>query len=125
MGIERLGMAIVFVDDYPRMKTWYADVLGLKVTDEHDEGQWATLAFAQSGAEIAIHGGLPVGRAQGLAPVVLSIEVSDIEGVVADLKGKGVEFKKDVRLIQEQVKAADLVDPEGNLLQVYEPVARP
>lgn len=129
MPLKSVSMIIVFVRDYAAMKDWYGKVLGLEFDDRRssDEGQWGVFHLPGGGVDIAIHGGLPVKAIQtgqdgaAVAPIVPSIMVDDIEGTVEELKRDGVAFAKEVReLAGSGVLGADLLDPEGNLIQLLE-----
>ncbi len=51
---------------------------------------------------------------------VLIASVSDLDGVVAEMKKRGVEFIKDVHSVCEGGYAADFRDPSGNILSMFE-----
>ncbi|MGH3414402.1 MAG: VOC family protein [Marmoricola sp.] len=49
------------------------------------------------------------------------LEVSDVEAMVADLRGKGVSFRSDV-VTGVGGKQALVEDPSGNLVELFEPI---
>lgn len=129
MPLKSVSMIIVFARDYAAMKDWYGKVLGL-VFDERrssDEGQWGVFHLPGGGPDIALHGGLPVkalatgADGAAVASIVPCIMVDDIEATVDELKRDGVVFAKQVReLAGSGVLGADLLDPEGNMIQLLE-----
>lgn len=121
--IRRLGIALVFADDYSMMKAWYQEVLELMAVEVNDDGRWASFKASEGDALIAIHGGLPISRGSardGVPPIALSLQTDSLEDSVSRLKAKGVKFHKEIRSIQGVMNAADVLDPEGNLIQLYE-----
>lgn len=122
MTIRRLGYTVIFVRDWPAMKDWYQQVLGLESKESDDRGRWAAFGFPEGDAELALHGGdfFSVSVASADNPIVVSMEVGDIGAAVADLKENRVELVKDVHEGGGGVLLADFKDPEGNLLQFYQ-----
>ncbi|HVE76108.1 MAG TPA: VOC family protein [Actinomycetota bacterium] len=133
MSIQSLGYSIIIVDDFPLMKQWYEQSLGLALQDYDEEGKWATFGFPDGGAELAIHG-LPEGhrppptqaeaadqKGGGRSKVVPCLEVADINVAVEELKGKGVKFVREVH--GTHVLLANFTDPEGNMLQIFQKAA--
>ena len=129
MTIQSLGYSIIIVQDFPLMKQWYEQSLGLDLQEFDEEGKWATFRFPDGGAELAVHG-LPEGHGKppsgtdpahdkgGGSSVVPCLEVSDINVAVAELKEKGVNFVGEVH--GSHVLLANFTDPEGNLLQIFQ-----
>ncbi len=120
--IMGLRYSIVMARDYEVMKSWYSKSLGLEAADQDDEGKWATFRFPDGGAELAIHTIPP--RDEKLSKdtkIVPCMEVGDIHEAVKELKGRGVEFVREVHeAMSGNVLLANLTDPEGNLLQLYQ-----
>lgn len=122
MGLKKLTLAMIEVLDYQGMKDWYSKTLGLEITEAADEGQWATFALPGGGAEFAIHGGLSIPET-ATAKIVPCIEVEDIRETLEDLRVRGVEIAKEVHESIVGLLLANIRDPEGNLINLYESVA--
>lgn len=122
--IQGLRYSIIMARDYELMKAWYAKSLGLEIQDKDDEGGWVTFRFPDGGAELAIHT-IPnrPGNESGATPIVPCMEVGDIHEAVKELKGRGVEFVREVHEATGNVLLANFTDPEGNLLQLYQRAA--
>lgn len=121
MGLGRLSLAIVAVRDYQGMKDWYSKVLGLEITEESDEGEWSTFRLPEGGAEFAVHGGMS--EVDGSPnKVVPAIEVDDIRATVEDLRGRGVEVMSEPVDPGHGSLLANIRDPEGNIINLYEPM---
>jgi len=111
------------VDDVPRAKKFYAETLGLEVTEEgpgialHIAGGHNVLAYGKPDHEPASF-------------TVLNFEVSDIEAAVDGLTERGVEFERyegteletdDKGIFRgEGPLIAWFKDPAGNVLSVIE-----
>lgn len=122
MGLKKLTLAMINARDYKLLKDWYLKALGLEITEEEDEGQWSTFKLPGGGAEFAVHGGIP--PESGTPKTVACIEVEDIRSTVEELRARGVEVIKDVHGGQgpEGLLLADIRDPEGNWINLYEAV---
>jgi predicted enzyme related to lactoylglutathione lyase len=112
-------MSMIFARDFERLVDWYTNVLGLQSAQLDSEGKWASLRFPEGDATIAVHGGLATGDQAGPRTIVPAIEVSDIQATVDELKGRGLEFTREVHE-GVGVWLASFDDPEGNSLQLYE-----
>lgn len=118
MGLKKLALMIVSVRDYQAMKDWYSKVLGLEITEETDEGQWATFKLPQGDAEFAVH---VMGESPRIEP---AIEVEDIQATVEELRERGVEIIKEPRDPGHGQILADIRDPEGNVINLFQVVGR-
>jgi catechol 2,3-dioxygenase-like lactoylglutathione lyase family enzyme len=113
MGIQRIGNVFYRVPDMDAAVHFYTEVLGfgLKL---RDGDRWA--AFDVGGMTLAVEGGTPGGR----GGATVSLRVDGLSAVVTDLKGKGADVG-DVETGPHERKA-QLRDPAGNVLVLYEPV---
>src|SRR6478672_8966103 len=101
--------AIVFSPEAEKVRTFFADVLGMPSVDAG--GGW--LIFALPPAELAVHPADGDGRHE------LYLMCDDIDATVADLKAKGVE----TATISEQRwgRLTHVTLPSGEPLGLYEP----
>jgi catechol 2,3-dioxygenase-like lactoylglutathione lyase family enzyme len=81
---------IAFAEDPEAARAFFADVLELPSVDAGDG--W--LIFAMPPTELAVHPGAGWGEREGGHRLFLVCD--DIEGTVAQLKAKGVEFTDDI-----------------------------
>jgi catechol 2,3-dioxygenase-like lactoylglutathione lyase family enzyme len=117
------------VDDQKKAKEFYAETLGLELTDET-----MGLSFKlPGGGQLFIY---PKADHQPATYTMLNFVVSDIDAAVEELKGKGVKFehyddpqspiKTDEKGIARGLKAnmgpdiAWFKDPAGNILAVLQ-----
>jgi len=111
------------VDDTEAARTFYADVLGLDVSEDHD-----ILTIALGGGHRAI--AYPKPNHQPASFTILNFPVPDVEAAVDELTAKGVQFEKyegtplatDTKGVfrGEGPLIAWFTDPAGNILSVIE-----
>ena len=122
-----LGSADTFssfaVDDIEKAREFYADTLGVKVSD----GPMGVLSLDLAGGRSVL-----VYPKPDFAPAtytVLNFQVDDVEAAVDDLTGRGIQFERyegfdqDAKGISRSAGApliAWFKDPAGNILAVLE-----
>jgi catechol 2,3-dioxygenase-like lactoylglutathione lyase family enzyme len=106
--------ALLYVDDADAARAFFRDVLGFRFVDSGDG--W--LIFALPPAELGIHPGAGWGRAIG--DHELSLMCRDLDGTVAELKAKGVEFVADVEE-ENWGRSTRFRIPGGVEMGLYEP----
>ncbi len=125
--INFVGTVSVFVADQDRAKAFYTDKLGFELRADAPlypgaEARWVAVAPQGAQTEIILY--LPdenwshyrqvVGQSQSI-----TLDVTDLEAVYADLKGKGVVFVQDPD-VQPWGTFATLEDSEGNKILLVE-----
>ena len=109
-------------DDVPAAKAFYADALGLDVTEENG----MLFLHFQGGHDVLVY---PKGPAHVPATyTVLNFPVEDVPGTVAELRGRGVPFERyegtPVQTDDDYVfrgggpLIAWFTDPAGNILSI-------
>lgn len=94
--------------------SFYQDVLGLKLLFKKND--WAE--FEIGGQRIALHKSDKPAPSSGGA--VISLHAEPIEETINSLKSKGVRFVDDLKVFPYG-KLASFLDPDGNLIGLYEP----
>ncbi len=125
--INKVGTLCVFVSDQDRAKAFYTNVLGLELHADQPLYPGATnrwIAVAPPGAQTDIILYLPdenwdhyrqvVGKSQAL-----TLDVSDMDRLLADLKAKGVTIVSEPDR-QPWGTFATIQDSEGNRLLLVE-----
>ena len=115
------GNATVFVSNMDHAIQFYTEVLGLKLTNRFGDN-WATVE-AGKGLTIGLHPASPKHPAPGTkGAMVLGMEIDEaIEAVIARLGRKGVQIKGSITRT-EAGNFADLEDPDGNAIYLWETV---
>jgi len=111
-GIDRLGNVFYRTPDMDAAVRFYTDVLGLTLK-LRDGDRWA--AFDVGGSTLALEGGQASGA-------TASLRVTDIAAVVEQLRSRGANVS-DVTTGPHERKA-ELRDPAGNVLVLYESLPR-
>ena len=108
------------VDDIPAAHAFYADTLGIRVTEEHG---MLTLHLAGGDRPTLVY---PKKDHTPAAFTILNFPVADIESAVDELAAKGVTFERypnvDAKGIFREVgpPIAWFKDPAGNILSVLQ-----
>ncbi|MFN8533385.1 MAG: VOC family protein [Dehalococcoidia bacterium] len=114
-GIQSLGWVIMRVADVARELAFYRDVIGLDVVS--DEGGTAALSLGETATLNLFPGGtlaaIPTDRSGVDDSFIL--RVWDVDGLVADLKSRGVHFVNDPFDIPGG-RLAYFADPEGRVI---------
>jgi predicted enzyme related to lactoylglutathione lyase len=111
MPIRRMQATVYFVDDWDAAITFYRDQLRLKLTVNFPN-RWAMFQVP-GGGNIALQPRYDNARAH------VSLEVTDIRQVVADLRSSGAHILEDV-CQQDHGETALVEDPSGNLIALID-----
>lgn len=116
MKIIEIAFSCYPVTDIVRARSFYEDVLGLKVTMDHEleDGHWVEYDIGS--------GTLAIGVAPGMKPsndgCSVSLEVEDFDQAIAELREAGVEFG--FGPIETSVcNMAFVKDPDGNSVGIH------
>ena len=104
------------VENIERALDFYQNTLGFSVIKR--DGPWAEVDA--NGLNIGLNRREPQGVWVGGGPVLTFQPEVELEAVVEELKGKGVEFPAEISE-HEWGRVATFKDSEGNDLQLYEP----
>lgn len=115
---DKAAVATVAVKDIDRAKHFYEDTLGLELTDKQEPG---ALSYRSGDSALFVYESQYAGTNKASA---VTWPVGDVEGVVRELKAKGVTFEKydlpgttrkgDVH-VTGSMRAAWFKDPDGNI----------
>lgn len=117
------AIATIAVKDLAKAKEFYEGKLGLKAEKEERSGQGVIYKTGNSRLLVYTSGFAGTNKATSA-----SWEVQDVEAVVSDLQGKGIEFEQydNIPGVKREgaihnadgLKAAWFKDPDGNILNV-------
>jgi predicted enzyme related to lactoylglutathione lyase len=125
--INHVGTVSVFVSDQQRAKAFYTNMLGFELRTEAPlypgaSSLWIAVAPKGAATEVILY--LPdenwahykqvVGQSQAV-----TLDISDMQAVYADLKQKGVQFVQEPE-VQPWGTYATIVDSEGNKILLVE-----
>jgi predicted enzyme related to lactoylglutathione lyase len=114
---------IIHPANLDRALAFYRDGLGLAVAREFGEGDRRGVVFFAGGGliEVVGGGGAPPAGPSGTGPVVLWLQVRDVEEALAELAGRGVPVVRPAVLEPWGLVEAWVDDPDGlriHLVQV-------
>lgn len=123
MLASRLDLVEVNVSDWAAAVEWYRTAFDLDVAYEDEEHRWCELAFVRGGPRFALRELADVQHGTP-APFTLSLEVESVDAALDQLRGRGVEVRSEVKEAQrptgQRYRWANIADPEGNTLRVFE-----
>lgn len=128
MPVVGMGGYFFRAKDPKALKAWYRETLGVGGgcgTDENGQSnEWVW--FAEGGPMVfepfkADTDYFPADR-----QVMINLKVSDLKGLMAELRGKGIEVitKPEWDAMPEVGAFARIHDPEGNPIELWEPAAK-
>jgi glyoxylase I family protein len=117
--VEGIGGVFFAAHDPALLSAWYAEHLGVgEVPSDYDGDVWTQLAgptvFAPFGKE---HADSPYLGPSGWG---INFRVRDLDAMVRQLRSQGIEVEVDAEEYPNGV-FAQLHDPEGNAIQLWEP----
>jgi len=115
LGNATITQLLIPVDEFERGVSFYRDVLGIRLLFSAPP----QMAFFQCGAVRLLVGVMPAGQKVQRGSAIY-FAVTDMDGVYASLREKGVEFKAPPHVVnrsaQSETWLAEFVDPDGNQL---------
>jgi predicted enzyme related to lactoylglutathione lyase len=122
-----LGMGGYFFrsKDPAALKAWYKEHLGVGggcgIDEKGESNEWVW--FTQAGPMVFE----PFKEATDYFPAektaMVNLRVSDLDGLVAQLRGAGIEIAREERM-EGVGRFARVHDPEGNPIELWEPEAQ-
>ncbi len=112
-----LFMVELSVSDWPRLLTWYRDVVGLQEVVCVPGDGFALLAAGSAGVALKRSAESPV---EDTARCRLVFEVADLDADLARLAAAGVAFEGPPKASPEGYRIVHFRDPEDNPLSLFE-----
>jgi predicted enzyme related to lactoylglutathione lyase len=115
MKINAIGFVAISVTDVKRARSFYEDVLGLKVSEEMMAGMWIEYSVGDDTLAIANVGETWTPSDQGTAA---AFEVEDFDEAIQRLKDRHVPFAAEP-FETPCCHMAVVQDPDGNKLMIH------
>jgi predicted enzyme related to lactoylglutathione lyase len=114
MAIVGTYGTMFFVDDMSRAAKFYATQLGL--APRYESNEWTEFELGD-GTAVCLHHATPDKQRPGGVPI---LKVTGIRELVASLEQKGVKITRQVFEVHPGAYGADIEDPAGFALHLYE-----
>ncbi|HEY8685821.1 MAG TPA: VOC family protein [Chloroflexota bacterium] len=130
MKLKRIDVAVLFVGDLDRAKTFYGDTLGMKLTFEDDVSAGfdfdpvLLLLLTVAGAQDLLSSEAVAAQRPAGAHSQLVSFVEDVDAVYTDLVAQGVEFVTKPTDRAWGLRTAHFKDPDGNLWEIAHQLAK-
>ena len=115
---KKVAFTMYPVKDAKRARAFYGETLGLKMGSHSPDGVWTEYDLPGGGC-LALFGSPEGGQPSAEAGGSVALEVEDLDALIAQLKGKGVQFKSE--LIHSPVcRMSVILDSEGNAIILHQ-----
>lgn len=115
----KLGMMMIFVSDLEEAKRFYRDVLGFDIKSQQAD----RIEFAHDGCDFIAfkcEKDAAVEDYSRVARSVFAFEVASLDQALSSLRAKGVSFLHQQPAENEFCRYVALIDPFGNVHELYE-----
>jgi catechol 2,3-dioxygenase-like lactoylglutathione lyase family enzyme len=113
--LEKIGVIMLDVRNLPRSVTFYRDNLGLALQQQFE----AFAFFNGGGVMLVLRESRTLSGVPGATEVVFSVD--GVREAFAALKGKGVTFVNEPRVVSGPMWGANFNDPDGHRLSLFGP----
>lgn len=120
--LDQITQVTILVTDLRKAVNFYSYVLGLPIIVQNPQGA----EFRTDGVILAVKPRTPAdqtGKPAGSGgSTQVTFQVSDLDVAFTDAKGRGAKVMAPPRTV-EAGRLARLLDPEGNIIELFEPEA--
>jgi predicted enzyme related to lactoylglutathione lyase len=122
--IQGIGCIIIFANEAAKLANWYSTVLDVKTSyDPAEKLYYGALVDTATGARVEF------GIRQSPEPltgehhaIMINYRVADLEASLG--RARSQEVPVEVAVDQGSGRFAHLTDPEGNVIQLWQPMSR-
>jgi catechol 2,3-dioxygenase-like lactoylglutathione lyase family enzyme len=116
--IKRIEQVFLFVSDLNKSVSFYNELLGLPIVAS--ENDWVTFEIDDQTLTLQKCAGEFTAHLNSPRNVQFALEVDDLDSFYVNLEGKGVPFFMEPTDQSWGGRLAQLLDPDGNILQLIE-----
>lgn len=128
--LKRIDVAVLFVSDLDRAKTFYRNTFGLSPEQEDEDGAFLKLEgtslmlLSTPGAQDLLTNEAVAVQPSGGASSQLVAFVDDVDAVYRDFSAQGVEFVREPIDRDWGLRTAHFKDPDGHIWELAQPLAK-
>jgi lactoylglutathione lyase len=130
MTLKRIDVVVLFAADLERAKAFYRDTLRMQIKFEDEvsvgfdfDGTLLLLLNTAGAQDLLSKEAVAASHPDGARSQLVSF-VEDVDAIYADLTSKGVEFVRKPVDRQWGIRTAHFKDPDGNVWEIAQPVAK-
>lgn len=117
--LRKVAFTLYPIRDVARARAFYEQTLGLSLGSHGNRGdQWWLEYDLPEGGCLALTNFVPDAPSDA-AGGTIALEVADLDALIADLKGQGVQFKSDI-IHSPVCRMAVCLDSEGNSILLHQ-----
>ncbi len=130
MKLKQINVAVLFVTDLERSKTFYRDTLGVPMSFDDAESAgfnfdpMLLILLTIKSARDLLTDDAVADHPPAAATSQLVAFVEDVDGTYKELKEQGVEFVREPIDREWGLRTAHFKDPDGNLWEIAQPLAK-
>lgn len=117
--LKCIDLVEIRVKDWTAAVEWYRDRLSLQVAAWDPDDEYCQLEPEGGGCRLGLFGmaGVDLGSRSRCLP---TFQVDDLTSTLLTLQERGVLVEREITGGDEGFRSADIIDCEGNLIQLYE-----
>jgi predicted enzyme related to lactoylglutathione lyase len=120
MVVKDMKMSWISVSDLNKAKTFFKDILGLKIHQESPEFQWIEMQTDKGDAMLGLAGPYPHSPLAPGQNAIVTFTVENVQKTAAELAKKGVKLLGEIIEVPGEVKMQLFEDFDGNKFQLVE-----
>ncbi|HXW86115.1 MAG TPA: VOC family protein [Candidatus Bathyarchaeia archaeon] len=125
MAIRQIGLGWITVADLKKAEAFFAEKLGLTITNSSPEWGWLEVKGTDGGISLGIGQAQPDSHAPKPGHnTILTFTVDDIVETRKELQEKGVTFVDEIMEVPGHVKLTTFVDNDNNIFQLAQPLGK-
>lgn len=117
--VRKVAFTMYPVTDVPRARDFYENKLGLSIGLHGNRGDKWWIEYDLPGGGCLALTSFSEAKPSDAAGGTIALEVDDLDGLIADLRSKGVRFKSEV-IHGPRCRMAVCLDSEGNAILLHQ-----
>ena len=131
MKVSGIGGVFIYANDPKSLAEWYSHHLGIEFTHDEASSSYCVLFYYRDADEpptrldttfAILPAKVPLNPVRG--EVMINYRVNDLDAIVTELTAAGLAVEE-IKILRDEEgfgKFTHLVDPEGNRIELYQPL---